>query len=74
MLRLKYEARLSHRDIARACTVGLGTLTAYLRRAETAGLAWPLPADLDDAALEARLCRLPLRGDPATRTPADRLR
>ncbi len=67
LLRLKYEAGLSHRDIARACTVGLATVTAYLRRAETAGLTWPLPADLDDAALEARLFRLPLAADPATR-------
>jgi len=69
LLRLKYEAGLSHRAIARACTVGLGTGTAYLQRATTAGLAWPLPEDLDDAALEARLFRVPLAGDPATRPP-----
>jgi hypothetical protein len=67
LLRLKHEAGLSHRAIARACTVGLRTVTAYLQRAETAGLTWPLPADLDDAALEARLFRLPLADDPATR-------
>jgi transposase len=35
--------------------VGLGTVTTYLQRAAAAGLTWPLPADLDDAALEARL-------------------
>jgi transposase len=27
----------------------------YVQRAEAAGLCWPLPADLDDAALEAKL-------------------
>ena len=53
VLRLKYEAGLAHRAIAQACTVGLGTVSAYLTRAAAAGLTWPLPADLDDAALEA---------------------
>ena len=33
---------------------GLGTVTTYLQRATAAGLTWPLPDDLDDAALEAR--------------------
>src|SRR5206468_2733758 len=58
-LRLKYEAGLSHRAIARACAVGLGTVTAYLQRATAAGLQWPLPEHLDDAALEARLFARP---------------
>src|SRR4051794_35448488 len=55
LLRLKYEARFPQRAIAQACGVGLGTVTAYLQRATAAGLSWPLPADLDDGALEARL-------------------
>ena len=55
LLRLKYEARLPQRAIAQACGVGLGTVTAYLQRATAAGLSWPLPIDLDDTALEARL-------------------
>lgn len=55
LLRLKYEARLPQRAIARACGVGLGTVTAYLQRATAAGLSWPVPADLDDSGLEARL-------------------
>ncbi|MBI2829418.1 MAG: IS21 family transposase [Acidobacteria bacterium] len=55
LLRLKYEAGLSHRAIAQACAVGLGTVTTYLQRAAAAGLRWPLPDDLDDAALDARL-------------------
>jgi transposase len=59
LLRLKYETGLTHRAIARACTLGLGTVTAYLQRATAAGLSWPLPADLDDAALEARLFARP---------------
>jgi transposase len=59
VLRLKFDAGLSHRAIAQACTVGLGTVTTYLQRAAAAGLAWPLPADLDDATLEARVFARP---------------
>jgi transposase len=55
LLRLKYDVGLTHRAIAQACTVGLGTVTAHLQRATAAGLTWPLPDDLDDAALEARV-------------------
>jgi transposase len=55
ILRLTYEARLPQRAIAKACSVGLGTVSEYVQRARAAGLGWPLPDDLDDAALEARL-------------------
>ncbi len=55
ILRLKYAQRLSHRAIAGACRVSLGTVSEYLGRCKRAGLDWPLPDDLDDAALEARL-------------------
>jgi transposase len=55
ILRLKYEQRLPHRTIARACGVGVGTVGAYCHRARQAGLSWPLPAEWDDAQLEARL-------------------
>ncbi len=59
VLRLKYDVCLTHRAIAQACTVGLGTVTTYLQRATAAGLTWPLPDDLDDAALEARVFARP---------------
>ena len=55
ILRLKFEVGLSHRAIVRVCSVGLGTVTEYLQRAKKAGLSWPLPGDLDEAALETRL-------------------
>ena len=55
VLRLKFEVGLSHRAIVRACGVGLGTVSDYVQRVEAAGLSWPLPGDLDDAALEARV-------------------
>jgi transposase len=59
VMRLKYEAGLGHRAIARACSVGVGTVSEYVRRAARAGLGWPLLGDLDDAALEARLYPAP---------------
>ena len=63
ILRLKFEAGLPHRAIARACSVGLGTVSEYLQRAATAGLSWPLPDGFDDATLEARLFTTPGRSE-----------
>ena len=65
ILRLHHDARLSHRAIARACRVGPTAVCEYLDRARRAGLGWPLPEDLDDSALEARLFpRLPGAASP----------
>ena len=61
ILRLKHEG-LPHRAIARACGVGVGTVSEYLRRAGKAGLAWPLPPDLEEAVIDARLFP---RADPS---------
>ncbi len=55
VLRLKHEQGLTHRAVAQACSIGVGTVTLYLQRAAALGLGWPLPAALDEAALEARL-------------------
>jgi len=43
ILRLKHEAGLSDRAIAGACKVSNSTVGEYLRRAEAAGVGWPLP-------------------------------
>ena len=59
ILRLHHETKLPHRAIARACSVSTGTVSEYLGRAGRAGLKWPLPEDLDDGALEARLYGAP---------------
>jgi transposase len=59
VLRLKYETQLPLRAIGQACGLGLGTVSTYLQRAAAGGLTWPLPDDLDDAALEARLFTRP---------------
>jgi transposase len=57
VLRLKYAKRLSHREIARSCQISYGAVCNYVERARKANLSWPLPEELDDAALEARLFR-----------------
>jgi transposase len=54
VLRLK-AAGLPHREIARSCGMGAATVADYVVRATAAGLTWPLPDELDDGALEARL-------------------
>jgi transposase len=55
VLRLKWSQGLSNRQIAKACGIARPTVGEYLRRATEAGLAWPLPPDLDEAALERQL-------------------
>jgi transposase len=55
ILRLYFESQLSPRQIAAICKVGKGTIQRYLERLKSAELSWPLPADLDDVALERRL-------------------
>lgn len=68
VLRLKYDTKLPLRAIAQACGLGLGTVSTYVQRARAAGLTWPVPDDLDDAALEARLFTRPIV--PTTRDRA----
>ena len=55
VLRLKYELNLGQRQIARSCSIGLGTVHDYLTRAERAGLKWPLPEGWDEEQLNRAL-------------------
>jgi hypothetical protein len=55
VLRLHFEAGLSERQISKISVLGKGTVRRFLRRAEAAGLSWPLPPSLDDAGLEKKL-------------------
>jgi hypothetical protein len=48
-------AGMSSRQVAASLTIGATTVIDYLARARRAGIAWPLPADLTDEALEAHL-------------------
>jgi transposase len=55
LLRLKFDLGLSIRQIAASLGIARSTVKECLTRAETASLKWPLPSELDDAQLEARL-------------------
>src|SRR5258708_25155378 len=54
VLRLNAQG-LSYRQIAQSIGISGSRGRGYLERAQGAGLSWPLPNDLDDAAIEARL-------------------
>ena len=51
VLRLKWECQLSNRAIARSCSISHSTVAEYLRRAQEAGLSWPLPANMGEDTL-----------------------
>jgi Mn-dependent DtxR family transcriptional regulator len=48
-------AGVSGNEIARRVGVASSTVRLTLKRLAAAGLGWPLPAELTDATLEARL-------------------
>lgn len=55
VLRLKYERELSNRKIGINLNISHVTVAEYLRRAEQAGLGWPLAEEWDDDRLQAAL-------------------
>ena len=55
VLRLRYELKLGYQQIGRSCAIGVSTVHKCLKRAEAAGVRWPLPEDWDEARLEAIL-------------------
>jgi len=57
VLRLKFELDLSVRQISKSTQVSRPTVTDYLHRFAMSGLPWPLPAELADADIDARLFR-----------------
>jgi hypothetical protein len=55
ILRLKHSCGATDRIIARSTGLARSTVSDYLDRAISAGLGWPLPPTLTEAALEAML-------------------
>jgi transposase len=55
VLRLKFVGGVPTREIARRIGVAASTVRATLKRFWAAGLSWPLPEEMTDAMLEARL-------------------
>jgi transposase len=71
LMRLKYQAKLTHRQIARSLGIGAGTVSRYVRDLQAAGLSWPLPAALSDADIERRLFPEPAVRPRATKVMPD---
>lgn len=55
VFRLKFEARLSNRKIAKSCSLARSTVGEYIRRFNQSQLNWPLPKGFDDTQLEQLL-------------------
>ena len=55
IIRLKFSAGISTREIARRLGIAASTVRETLRRFEGAGLGWPLPDGISDGDLEAAL-------------------
>ena len=55
ILRHRHDLGLPRAQIAAVVSVSAGTVSNVLERASAAGLSWPLPSDLDDDTLRARL-------------------
>lgn len=54
VLRLRYEAKLSIRQINRSTKISVGKIQGVLKKAEELHLVWPLPEDLDNRQLAQR--------------------
>ena len=65
VLRLSLEQKLSVRQIAKSCCLARSTVAEYLLRARAAGLVWPLPPEMTEAQLDARL--FPVQAHPVER-------
>jgi len=55
VLRLKYDCRLSDREIARVCRTSRSTVADYIRKAQAAGVDWDQAVSLTEAQLEGLL-------------------
>ena len=55
VLRLRFQLGLSQGQIARSCSISQGAVSKYLKRAQAAGVSWPLPEGWDEARLEEAL-------------------
>jgi hypothetical protein len=55
VLRLKWDQGLSDRQIAHSLGMSRPAVADYVRRAQAAGVAWPLPETYDEGTLERLL-------------------
>jgi transposase len=71
VLRLKYDRKLSQRQIAAAVGIARSTVSEYLERAKQAELTWESVQPLSDAEVEGRMFHHLGRNEPQARAPID---
>ena len=71
VLRLLFDQDRSQREIATILALSQGTVHNYVARFQASGLSWPLPAELDETALDAQLFRRRELPPSATRPVPD---
>lgn len=70
ILRLRYELKLSYRDIGDSLGISIGAVSSYLYRARAANINWPLPEGITEQALYDKLF-LPVETAYKTRIEPD---
>src|SRR5215469_2043297 len=74
VMRLRFELQLGYQQIGRSCAIAVSTVHKYLKRAEAAGLSWPLPEGWDEARVEEAVFPAsppPVQEQPPARTLPD---
>jgi transposase len=71
VLRLKYESKRSHAEIAASLGIGESTVGDYVSRARAVGIEWPAARELTETELEAKLFRSVGRNEPPARVAID---
>ncbi len=69
VLRLKFVGGVPTREIARRIGVAASTARTTIRRFQAAGLSWPLPDELIDAALSSKATPTMRRSSDPSRWP-----
>jgi transposase len=74
VLRLRFELKPGYQQIGRSRAIAVSTVHKYLKRAEAAGVSWPLPEAWDEARVEGAVFprATPTAAEPQpARTPPD---
>lgn len=71
VLRLRHICGQNQQQIAAAIRISRTAVAEYVRRAVVSGITWPVPARLDDTALEATLFSPPFTPQEALRPQPD---
>lgn len=69
ILRLRFDAGLSLREIACSLNLSIGVVSKYLQMAAAAGISWPLPPALDEGAFARMLQPPPIIPPPLAPLP-----